>query len=267
MKFLFICMLLLLCSPSVLMAQTLTFSVDDYCPYYCKDAQSEVPRLAAKPGFVIEILQQAFENKGYELEYVFRPWARGIREVSEGKVNGLIIAAKGDAPRHVFPKNEQGRSLGCYYVAADSQWAFDGVASLQGMKLGVVKGYEYSEPLNGFLKKDSNKKEVVTLTGDRPMERILNMIELGRLDVTMADSNIAVLDSPNGEKNQREKVQLWRGLFKFLCDLLPHSKGLQAACRDFVPCHGRVKGKRKVAGNTGTLWSVRLAIKNLGLFK
>jgi len=226
MKFLFICMLLHLCLIPALMAQTLTFSVDDYCPYYCKDPHSDVPKLAVKPGFVIEILQQAFESKGYELEYVFRPWARGIREVTEGKVNGLIIAAKGDAPRHVFPKNEQGRSLGCYYVAANSHWAFDGVASLQGVRLGVVKGYEYSEPLNGFLKKDSNKKEVVTLTGDRPMERILNMIELGRLDVTMADSNIAdYLIHQMGKKTRVKKSSCGADYLNFYVTFSPILKG------------------------------------------
>ena len=173
------------------MAQTLIFSLDDYCPYYCKDQQAEPSRLAPKPGFVVEILEYAFKSKGYDIEYVFRPWERGIRELTEGKVNGLLIASKGDAPRHVFPDNEQGRSIGCYYVRANSQWRFNSVSSLQGVRLGVVKGYEYSEPLNGFLKQNSNNKQVVYLTGQRPMERILNMIELKRLDLTMADANIA----------------------------------------------------------------------------
>ncbi len=165
MKPVFMCMLLLLCLMSPVMAQTLTFSLDDYCPYYCKDHRAEPSRLAPKPGFVIEVLEYAFKGKGYDVKYVFRPWERGIREVTEGKVNGLLIAARGDAPRHVFPDNEQGRSIGCYYVAANSHWTFNGGSSFQGIKLGVVKGYEYSEPLNGFLKQNTNNKEIVYLTG------------------------------------------------------------------------------------------------------
>lgn len=215
-------MLLYMCLIPALMAQTLTFSVDDYCPYYCKDQQSQVPRLAAKPGFVVEIIEAAFRRKGYDIAYVFRPWARGIREVTEGKVNGLLIASKGDASRHVFPANEQGRSLGCFYVAAKSHWTFNGVASLQGIRLGVVKGYEYSEPLNGFLKHNPHNKEIVYLTGQLPMKRILNMIELGRLDVTMADANISdYLIHQMGNKPRVKKSSCGQDFLNFYVTFSP----------------------------------------------
>ncbi len=170
-------------------AEILTFSVDDYCPYYCKGDGQAIRE--SNPGFVIDILEQAFKPKDYQLKYVTRPWERGIKEVREGKFNALIIAAKGDAPKLVFPENEQGRSVGCYYTQADNPWQFTDMTSLKGKKLGLVKGYEYYEPLNTFLMKNINDSNIRYLSGQTVMARILNMINLGRLDLTMEDANVA----------------------------------------------------------------------------
>ncbi len=224
MKRVLIVMQLCLFSAVNVMAQTLTFSVDDYCPYYCKDQHSAQGQLAKKPGFVVEILEYAFRNKGYEIEYVFRPWARGIREVTEGTVNGLLIASVDDAPRHVFPQNEQGRSMGCYYTSANNTWRFNGVSSLKGMELGLVKGYAYSEPLNSFLKHNAKNLQVLYLTGENPMARILNMIKLGRLDATMADANIAdFLIHKMGKNSNVKKVGCSKDFLNFYVTFSPMS--------------------------------------------
>lgn len=83
-------------------AKQLTFTVDDYCPYYCKDQQSNPNTFLNKPGYIIEILNSAFLQQGYQLNYLFVPWERGLVELNKNTMDGIIISSKDDAPELIL---------------------------------------------------------------------------------------------------------------------------------------------------------------------
>lgn len=171
-------------------ADTLQVTLDDYCPYYCKDDSSGEARLAEQPGFVVEILQYAFGSGPDAIEYRFHPWERGLLDVSQGKLDALIMAARSEAPELIYPQQEQARSEGCYYTRRDSTWRYQGIDSLRQPRLTLINGFAYSEPLNSYLTATGRAGNVSYVYGGKPLLRILQMIEIGRTDVTMDDATV-----------------------------------------------------------------------------
>ena len=102
-------------------AETLHVALDDYCPYYCKTQTAGDTHLAQQPGFVIEILQHAFGKDPGAIEYHFRPWQRGLQDVSQGKLDALIMVARSEAPGLVYPQEAQAQSEGCFYTSTDNR--------------------------------------------------------------------------------------------------------------------------------------------------
>ena len=171
-------------------AEQLDFAVDNYCPYYCKSENSSTNDFAKKPGFVIEILESAFKDQGYSINYTFLPWERGLLEVEKGNFNGIIVSSKYNAYGLIIPDIEQGRSRGCFFAHADKKWRYTDNQSLQNIRLGLIKSYDYGEPFNSYINDKNNKTNIYFLVGNRPLHRLLDMIQGKRFDATLDDVNV-----------------------------------------------------------------------------
>ena len=191
MRFAWLCLLCVISAVSAQAAETLHVALDDYCPYYCKAPSQAQTQLAPQPGFVIEILQYAFGKDPAAIEYHFRPWKRGLQDVRQGKLDALVMVTHSEAPDLIFPQQAQAKSEGCYYTRADNHWHYQGVESLPQVRLTLGNGYDYSEPLNSYLKTAATESNVSYLSGNEVLPRIFKMIELGRAEATMDDSAVA----------------------------------------------------------------------------
>jgi len=187
--------ILLIIPTSRLQASEITFVVDDYCPYYCKEAVSNEDDSSFKesPGYVIEILTEAF--KDYKINYVFVPWERGLLEVRKGLVDGIIVTSKYNAVDLIFPKVAQGSSIGCFYTAKNNTWRYQNKHSLPNIHLGLIKNYDYAEPVNSYVMeniRETNKQlsPLYFMSGTQPLTRLINMINTNRLDATFDDKNV-----------------------------------------------------------------------------
>lgn len=172
-------------------AKKIIFAVDDYCPYYCKDHQATVEQLLDKPGFVIEILEYTFKEQGYDIEYVFMPWERGLAEVHKNTINGIIVASKGNAPALIYPQEEQGSSKGCFVTHTENNWKFTNRDSLSNVRLGVIQGYDYGEPVDSFIwQHHQSDYQISFISGVNALPRLLSMLERKRIDATIDDVNV-----------------------------------------------------------------------------
>ncbi len=140
-------------------ADTLTFEADPYMPYTGDSDKGET-------GFMIDIVKAVFEAKGYTVSYQSSSWSGALHDIKEGRATALVGLSKLDAPDLVFPKTEQGRAQGAFYVPFDSGWKYAGASSLEGVLLGIVDDYKYNPEVGGYIAKNrGNSKKIRAFVG------------------------------------------------------------------------------------------------------
>ena len=185
MKF-FVVFYFIIAMATVCTAETITIVADEWPPFNGKaNSQAE--------GYMVDIVRIVFEAKGIEVKYVTMPWKRAIVETRRGGYTAAIGASKTDAAGFVFPEEELARNRLAFYVKNGNVWKFQGIKSIKQIKLGVIAGYDYRQWLNEYIQKKSNNvKKIQILTGDVPLQRALQGLLLGRIDVVV-DTEAAIL--------------------------------------------------------------------------
>lgn len=160
-------------------AETITIAADPWCPYTC-DPKSE------RPGFIVELAQQAFKKHNIEVKYVVQPWARAIAEAREGKLHAIAGASKGDAPDFVYPSVTQGEMGNAFYVKEGSAWRYTGLESLAKICVGAITDYSYSEAFNQYAEKHKNDpSKIQYASGDNPLDINVKKLLAGRIDAVI----------------------------------------------------------------------------------
>lgn len=179
---LFLFSLLLSFNATNSLADTLKIATDEWCPYDCIPAQNN-----GKVGYMGEILISAFEKKGHEIEFVEVSYSRGLALVREGKLDGTMACFKEEAPDFVFSDAIQGISNSTFFTQKGSTWKYLGKESLKAAKMiGVIKGYDYVDPtIMEYI--NQHPKNVLEITGEKPLERLLKMLLTGRLTTVIED--------------------------------------------------------------------------------
>jgi polar amino acid transport system substrate-binding protein len=191
LKHVWIALLLPLLSLSLpaqaLNTKELSFIGDEWCPYVCK--------MVDKPGYLVEIVKAVYEPKGYTVKFHVSPWSyKNILDaVREGRFNGAIGVYKGDAPDFIFPSHPLGQSTVAFFVKKDNTWRYNGMKSLERVKVGIVDSYDYgSDEYLEYINMHKNTPNVQVMQGEEPIKKNIQKIYMGRLNTTAED--IAVVN-------------------------------------------------------------------------
>jgi polar amino acid transport system substrate-binding protein len=112
----------------------LRLASDDWCPFVCaRDGK-------LNDGFLIDAAAQAMASQGYQVVPVLMPLSRAIVEAGSGNIEGVYAPPLDARLRDSVPITW---SRACFYTRNDSSWTFQGMHSLQGVKLGVIGDYGY----------------------------------------------------------------------------------------------------------------------------
>lgn len=178
--------------------KVVTLAADIWCPYNCAPDSD-------KPGILVEIAKQAFEAKGYKLDYRNIVWTRAIEEARTGKITGIIGAAKGDAPDFIFPETPQAASIMAFYAPATSTWRYTGLDSLEDISLGVISGYAYGDDIDAYIAKNSdNLQKIQSLDGDEALDMNILKLQKGRIHALVESRN--VMQFQLAEKNLDQAI-------------------------------------------------------------
>jgi len=219
-------------SATLAQAAPLQVAVDDYCPYYCKAGSPGEERLAEAPGFAIEILQHAFGSGPNDINYRFLPWKRSVLEVTQGRLDAIVMITQEEAPELIYPNIEQGRSQGCFYAQHNSPWRYTGAESLAQVRLTLISGYLFGEPLNSYLQHPQKDQPVEYISGNQALLRIFQMIDLGRTQATAEDSMVATyLLQTSGFKQRIGNVGCYPGHLDFYVGFAPNSPDSSARAK------------------------------------
>lgn len=173
--------LMLLFSSREVHADVLTFRADYSCPYVCDPQSSE-------PGYMVELLKTIFKKEGIPIEVKITNWARSIQETRMNIAQGLIATSKGDAPDLIYPVKAMGATRPAIYTQKNSPWSLEENENIEGRRIGIINGYWYGKELNRLLK--SHPESFVSISGERPINQILKMIQNKRLDAFVENSII-----------------------------------------------------------------------------
>lgn len=164
--------------------KTITLASTDWCPYVC-DHQPH------KPGIIYEYLTDVLKHKGIELKVEFNLWHESVKKAEQGEVDGLLTATPEESPGLLFTQTPTSDYQVCFITKNDSKWLFKGTESLQGKKVGSIKGYGYGDAVDEYIKLHSNDENMVILE-EGGIERLNDMLFSEEID-TFLDDSLVVL--------------------------------------------------------------------------
>ena len=166
-------------------SDTLRIATDEWCPYDCIASQNQ-----GQVGYLGDLLVETLASRGHKVEFVEVSYSRGLQLVREGKLDGTMACFREEAPDFVFPDFPLGKSNSTFFSQKDSNWRYTGKESLEQAKMiGMIKGYDYVDPIvMDYFKQ--NPGNVLAITGEKPLERLLEMLVNGRLTAVIEDKSV-----------------------------------------------------------------------------
>jgi ABC-type amino acid transport substrate-binding protein len=144
-------------------------------------------------GFTSDIIQKAFEKKGYTVEFKFYPWARGIKMTEDGRCDGIYPAYfnKEREKKFIYSTSFGSGAVG-FYKRKDKPIAFsanpikkpvEALKALKQYRIGLVRGYANTKEID---EADYLIKDVATSD-----ETNLKKLFKKRLDLVFIDKYVA----------------------------------------------------------------------------
>jgi polar amino acid transport system substrate-binding protein len=151
---------------------TLVAAADPYPPYVDPQAPGE--------GLSMEVVRAAFKTQGYTIKLEIMPWIRAEIGVSEGRYDVLVDVWRTEARAKEFLfAAPYAVSKIKFIKRKDNPFEFTGLDSLNGLRIGVIRGYGYSDAFNKAT--HFSREEVPS------MEHNINKLLLKRIDLTLED--------------------------------------------------------------------------------
>lgn len=162
---------------------TITLIADEWCPYNC-EANSQ------SPGYMIEVAKKVFTKEGHEVIYLTGlSWEDAIVKSRNNEYNAIVGAARVDAPDFIFPENEIGISQMSFIINAQSTWSYNGLESLEEVKLGAIVDYSYNEEIDAYIQKNKDDYDKVQLiSGNKALSHNMQKLLRGMISTLIDDT-------------------------------------------------------------------------------
>jgi polar amino acid transport system substrate-binding protein len=98
-------------------------------------------------GYSWDILRESYHKMGYTIHLSTAPWRRAIESVKAGKVDILFPTGKNTARHQYFLYSKAAINTVSFvvYINKDSKIKWQNISSLQGLKVGLYRGYNYGD--------------------------------------------------------------------------------------------------------------------------
>jgi polar amino acid transport system substrate-binding protein len=165
-------------------ADKITIAADEWCPMNCQPGSDQ-------EGFMIDIAKKVFAKKGHEIEYKIISWNRAVNLVRAGKINAAVGCYVEDCPDFVFPENELAMTDTSVFVKKENNWHYNGVTSLESVRLGIAADYSYGGELDLYIEKNKNNPAKIQVnTGDTPIENNIKMLFSDRVEAVLSSRSV-----------------------------------------------------------------------------
>lgn len=156
--------------------KVIKLTTDPWCPFACGESGDR--------GYMIDLVEAIFKEKGYLVGYKTLPFARAIFAVENGDADAIVGIQKSEKRKtFIFPEEEQGRTRSCFYALETSDLVFNNANSLYKKRVGTIVGYLYGEDTDALLK---NKNiSIQEKSGEDALKSNISMLRAKRLDAVV----------------------------------------------------------------------------------
>lgn len=154
-------------------AEKVSIRADAWYPY------NGIPN-TSDPGYMIELAQMIFEPFGFEVDYQILNWQRSVSNAQMGTTDCVIGVSKEEAPQLVFAELPWGVAQSQVYVKQTDPWQYAGLASFEGRRTGLILGYHYTEPFDGYFKTYQGQL-FEYISGDNPLQQNIRKLLADRI--------------------------------------------------------------------------------------
>lgn len=178
--------------PSISHAETLNVCYDQWPPMTIFPSEGAPAR-----GVIIDMLDEIYASKGYELKYFEVPLARGLDMVANGLCDMLpeIPASEISGKGFVYANQETFAYTTAFVVRRGDPWRYNGIQSMKGKRVATGPGWDYSSvsiDYQNYLDDPKNSDFVEVVAGyDDVVDRVFNMIKENRVDL-YADNDLVL---------------------------------------------------------------------------
>ena len=145
------------------------------------------------PGFQIELAEKVFDQVDYRL----MPWGRAVEEVEDGKFDCVVGSYIDDTPGFILPTENWGMDQTGVFVRDEDNWKYTAPETLLSRKVGVIRGYDYDEAINDYIK---NRKDVFkSLGGNDALSKNILKLNAKRIDTVI--ESVPVMQAKIREMN------------------------------------------------------------------
>ncbi len=109
-------------------------------------------------GFTSHLIREAFARSGYEVEFIFLPWKRAMLEARSGRYDATSWWTFSDerARDFLFSDPIQTNTIQFFYLKTRlQQFDWQRLEDLDGYRIGITRGYLYSEEFQSYLQNRS----------------------------------------------------------------------------------------------------------------
>lgn len=147
---------------------------------------------SSHPGILIEATNEILQPTDYQAEYLTTNWARSIKKVRHGLVDGLISAYRSDAPDLIFTQQPFMLSHTCFFVDNSSDWQYRSIKDLHSRNIAFMNGYSYGPAINQYIANNelTGQRNLVRISGLNAESRRLMLLEIGRVDTILEDNRV-----------------------------------------------------------------------------
>jgi polar amino acid transport system substrate-binding protein len=184
----FICLFLVLSSNYVIANdnEVLSFATDPWPPYFVENESGLV-----ESGVGYELINELFSLiPGVDASFPIVPWKRALLEVERGLKDSIALLLKNDARARymVFTQPVIQSPSWMYYNLQrfPNGFEWESVKDFKNLRIGIVRGYSYGEPLDSFIiKAPENIFEVTT------SKQLFSMLQRQHIDVVPENASVA----------------------------------------------------------------------------
>ncbi len=139
-----------------------------------------------RPGYVIEIAQQALAHAGHQLDYALYPWERSVDGVRSGRIDCLPGVHRNTVPDFIFTSESVGIDRMAFYARSDAPpFEYRDLGDLQEKVVAVIGGYGYSDEIDAYIASANGSPALQVTRGDRPLQRNIRMLLAKRVDLVL----------------------------------------------------------------------------------
>ncbi|MEQ6917144.1 substrate-binding periplasmic protein [Halomonas aquatica] len=216
---------------SISHAATLKVCYDQWAPMTMFPTEGSSAR-----GVVIDMLDQIYSSRGYDLQYYEVPLARGLNMVEEGVCDMLpeYLYSKDGEESFVYADEQTFAYTTAFIIRRDDPWRYDGIKSIEGKRIATGPGWDYSSAsadYQNYIDDPKNSSFVEVIAGDDDVvDRVFRMIRDNRVDL-YADNEL-VLQYVLNKMNLHDDLMIVRpGLENKLVEMPIFSKNIPDARR------------------------------------